>query len=34
MTATRIRPASDLRNTYPDIEAELKTVPVCLPKNG
>ena len=34
MTATRIRPVSDLRNKYPDIEAELKSGPVYLTKNG
>ena len=34
MTTTRIRPVSDLRNKYPDIEAELKSGPVYLTKNG
>ena len=28
MTTTRIRPVSDLRNKYPDIETELKSGPV------
>ena len=34
MVATRIRPVSDLRNKYSDVEAEIKTGPVCLTKNG
>lgn len=34
MLATRIRPVSDLRNKYPEVEAEIKNGPVYLTKNG
>lgn len=34
MLATRIRPVSDLRNKYPEVESELKDGPVYLTKNG
>ena len=34
MLATRIRPVSDLRNKYPEIERDLKKGPVYLTKNG
>ena len=34
MIATRIRPVSDLRNKYPDVENEIKNGPVYLTKNG
>jgi len=34
MLATRIRPVSDLRNKYPEIENEIQKGPVYLTKNG
>jgi len=34
MLATRIRPVSDLRNKYPEVEAEIQKGPVYLTKNG
>ena len=34
MTATRIRPVSDLRNNYSAVEREIKSGPVYLTKNG
>lgn len=34
MIATRIRPVSDLRNKYPEVENEIKNGPVYLTKNG
>lgn len=34
MVATRIRPVSDLRNKYPEVERDLKKGPVYLTKNG
>ena len=34
MLATRIRPVSDLRNKYPEVESELANGPIYLTKNG
>lgn len=34
MIATRIRPVSDLRNKYPEVESEIQSGPVYLTKNG
>ena len=34
MLATRIRPVSDLRNKYPEVESEIEKGPVYLTKNG
>jgi len=34
MLATRIRPVSDLRNKYPEVESEIRKGPVYLTKNG
>ena len=34
MLATRIRPVSDLRNKYPEVESEIEKGPAYLTKNG
>ena len=34
MFATQIRPVTDLRNKYPEVEADLVNGPVLLTKNG
>lgn len=34
MFATQIRPVTDLRNRYPEVESDLKHGPVVLTKNG
>jgi len=34
MIATRIRPVSDLRNKYPEVESDIQKGPVYLTKNG
>ena len=34
MFATRIRPVTDLRNRYPEVEGDLARGPVVLTKNG
>lgn len=34
MVATRIRPVSDLRNKYLEVERDLKKGPIYLTKNG
>lgn len=34
MYATQIRPVTDLRNRYPEVESDLKRGPVVLTKNG
>jgi len=34
MFATQIRPVTDLRNHYPEVESDLKHGPVVLTKNG
>ena len=34
MYATQIRPATDLRNHYPEVESDLERGPVVLTKNG
>ena len=34
MYATQIRPVTDLRNHYPEVESDLERGPVLLTKNG
>lgn len=34
MFATQIRPVTDLRNHYPEVESDLERGPVVLTKNG
>ena len=34
MFATQIRPVTDLRNRYPEVESDLERGPVVLTKNG
>lgn len=34
MYATQIRPVTDLRNHYPEVESDLERGPVVLTKNG
>ena len=34
MTAINIRPVTDLRNRYPDVESDVKKGPVFFTKNG
>ncbi len=34
MFATQIRPVTDLRNRYPEVERDLERGPVVLTKNG
>ena len=34
MFATQIRPVTDLRNRYPEVESDLARGPVVLTKNG
>lgn len=34
MYATQIRPVTDLRNRYPEVESDLERGPVVLTKNG
>ena len=34
MFATQIRPVTDLRNRYPEVERDLERGPVILTKNG
>ena len=34
MIATQIRPVTDLRNRYPEVESDLQNGPVVLTKNG
>ena len=34
MFATQIRPVTDLRNRYPEVESDLELGPVVLNKNG
>ena len=34
MFATQIRPVTDLRNRYPEVESDLARGPVLLTKNG
>ena len=34
MYTTQIRPVTDLRNRYPDVESDLERGPVVLTKNG
>ena len=34
MLATQIRPVTDLRNRYPEVERDLERGPVVLTKNG
>ncbi len=34
MFATQIRPVTDLRNRYPEVESDLEHGPVVLTKNG
>ena len=34
MYATQIRPVTDLRNRYPEVERDLERGPVILTKNG
>ena len=34
MVATQIRPVTDLRNHYPEVESDLERGPVVLTKNG
>ena len=34
MIATQIRPVTDLRNRYPEVESDLQNGPIVLTKNG